>query len=346
MKNFCSGKALLFAALLLSAFLTGGCDDAKTTTPEPKAKPTVGILLYREDDFYISMVRLAMLEALDGKAEALVFYAQGNQLTQNDLLDKLIAQNVDGLAINLVDTQAASSVLDLLKKADIPVVFFNREPDLNIIRLYNKAAFVGTNTAEAGILQGEIITRLWKDNPEFDRNKDGKFQYVLFQGNADNPEAIARTEYSIRQALENGVPMRQVGQNYVSNWDKSLAADAMRVAMLMHMNEIELVVANNDSMALGAISALQESGFNLPGGDLAKFIPVVGVDAIPPAIEAINEGIMSATVKQDSTAMGRAISSLLMNIINGRDFLEGTSYQWDESGVAIRIPYSQVSGDD
>ena len=73
---------------------------------------------------------------------------------------------------------------------------------------------------------------------------------------------------------------------------------------------------------------------------------MVGVDAIPPAIDAINNGTMSATVKQDGQAMGKAIADLLLNIINGKNFLEGTGYSWDESGVAVRIPYSPVTNED
>lgn len=345
-KNYLSAALRLTAALLLACGLAAGGCDSEPTKSQIKSEPRVGILLYKSDDVYISLVAKALRESLAGKAEITLFYAQENQLTQNEQLDKLLAQKVDALAVNMVDTQAAANIVDMAKKADVPVVFFNREPDLNVIKLYNKAAFVGTNTMEAGILQGDLIARLWKEHPEFDRNKDGLFQYIMFQGNADNPEAIARTEYSIKQAREQGVEMRQVGQTYVCNWDMNLAFDAMKVALVMHAHEIEIVVANNDSMALGAITALNELGFNLPQGGRGEFIPAVGVDAIPPAIDAIKNGTMSATVKQDGAAMGQTISVLLLNIINGKNFLESTGQQWDESGVAVRIPYSSVTGGD
>lgn len=332
------------AALLLLSFTlaAAGCDEPERRD-EARSRPRIGVLIYRQDDIYISMVRQALQKSLEGRAELSFFFAEDDQLTQNEQLDKLAAERFDGLAVNLVDTQAAASVVDLLKKADIPVVFFNREPDLNMIKLYSKAAFVGTNTLEAGLMQGDIIARLWRAHPEFDRNGDGELQYIMFQGNADNPEAVARTEYSVRRAREHGVGMRQIGQTFVCNWDSELALEAMRAALAMHAGDIELVISNNDSMALGALQALTEAGFNLPDGNGEKFIPVVGVDAIPPAIAAIDSGVMSATVKQDGEAMGRAIAALLLNIINGKNFLEGTPYSWDASGAAVRIPYSPVS---
>lgn len=349
MKKFYRPASAILAALLLGicalALPLAGCDGPPPEKAASKrSKPLIGVLLYRHDDIYISLVYSAMQKALEGKAELVMYAAAEDQLTQNEQIDRLLADKVDAMAVNLVDTQAAASVVDLAKKTDTPVVFFNRQPDMKVIKLYDKACFVGTSTNEAGVMQGQIIAKLWQSHPEFDRNGDGSFQYIMFQGNADNPEAVARTEYSVREARALGVEMRQIGQTYVCNWDKNLAREAMRVAMVMHGHEIELVISNNDAMALGAIEALGELGFNLPGGK-SKFIPVVGVDAVPQAIEAIGQGIMSATVRQDGSAMGGAIASLIMNIVQGRGFLDDLPYKWDESGVAVRLPYSMFTGE-
>lgn len=337
----------ILALLLLGVFslALGGCEDkAPENTRIKRTQPVIGVLLYRSDDIYISLVYSAMQKALEGKAELVMLAASEDQLTQNEQFDKLLSDKVDAIAVNLVDTQAAASVVDIAKKNDLPVVFFNRQPDMNVIKLYDKACFVGTSTHEAGVLQGRIIANLWHKQPHFDRNGDGSFQYIMFQGNADNPEAIARTEYSVREARSLGVDMRQLGQTYVCNWDGKLAREAMRVAMIMHGKDLELIISNNDAMALGAIEVLAEFGFNLPGSDKSRFIPVVGVDAVPQAIEAIEQGIMSATVRQDGEGMGKAIASLIMNIVQGRGFLDDLPYKWDESGVAIRLPYSMLTG--
>ncbi|MCC8193692.1 MAG: galactose ABC transporter substrate-binding protein, partial [Deltaproteobacteria bacterium] len=223
-------------------------------------------------------------------------------------------------------------------------VFFNREPDLNSIKAYSNARFVGTDAFDAGVMQGDIIQSLWERHPEYDRNGDGQCQYVMIQANIDNPEAVARTEYSVRQAREKGVVMQQVGETLFCGWDETMAYDAMSLLFPLYADTVELVISNNDSMALGAIRVMQEYGYNLEGGDPAKFIPVVGVDAIPQAAEAIRKGIMSATVAQDDKAMGSAIGTMLLNVLAGKDYLEGMSYPWDASGIAIRIPYSRFSG--
>ncbi|MDR2780051.1 MAG: galactose ABC transporter substrate-binding protein [Synergistaceae bacterium] len=325
-------RILLFALCLALATLFGAVTAASA------ADLRIGILIYKYDDTYISTVRNALNKALEGKAEITMQDGKGDQATQNDQLDVLIERQVDGLIVNMVDAQAAAGVVNKIKAAGIPVVFFNREPDLNVLKTYDKAVFVGTNAADAGKMQGDIIKELWTSNPAFDLNKDGKFQYVMFKGEPDNPEAIARTEFSVSQAVENGVKLEQVGETFVCNWDTALAQQAMESALAANEGKIELVIANNDSMAMGAIAALSNIGYNVEGGN--KLIPVIGVDATDQAVDAINKGVMSATVKQDGQAMGNAVAEITLNMISGKAPLEGTNHKYDASGIAVRIPYA------
>ena len=341
MKQYAVAFAALAVAVLFSALLPG-CepeDQKKAADGEPVG----GILVYRQDDTYIGLVTTAVQEALSSWAEVEVLYAKDDQMLQNEQIDGLLKKGVRALAVNIVETQAAATAVDAIKKAGIPVVFFNREPDLNSLKSYSKACFVGTNASDAGIMQGDIVTELWRGHPEYDRNGDGKCQYVMIQANLDNPEAVARTEYSVKQARANGIDMRQVGETLLCNWDANLAHEAMQLVFPYNSANIELIISNNDSMALGAIKALNESGYNLEGGDPAKYIPVVGVDAVPPAIEAIQKGMMSGTVVQDGNAMGNAVAAIIRNAVDGNNYLEGLPYAWDDSGIAIRLPPSRYT---
>jgi methyl-galactoside transport system substrate-binding protein len=341
-------KWLTIAAWGLLALSGAGCDGSAPERAERApdgAGPVIGILLYKGDDTYITLVAAALREELTERGTLRIESAENNPLTQDEQLDAMLAQQVDVLVMNLVDPKAAAMTLDKVRKSGIPVIFFNREPDLEVIKTYDGVCFVGTTAIDAGILQGDIIARLWEGHPEYDRNGDGTFAFVMFQGEPDNPEAVARTEFSVRQARSRGVAMRQMGATLVCDWDAELARQAMELALATLENDIELVVANNDAMALGAIAALSGRGYNLENGEPAKFIPVVGVDAIPSALEAIRKGVMSATVRQDAEGMARAVAALALNGAAGKDFLEGTGYTWDESGVAVRIPYSPYSGE-
>jgi methyl-galactoside transport system substrate-binding protein len=132
--------------------------------------------------------------------------------------------------------------------------------------------------------------------------------------------------------------MEQIGQTFVCFWDAALAQAAMESALAANEGKIELVIANNDSMAMGAIAALSNIGYNMEGG--SKFIPVIGVDATDQAIDAIERGIMSGTVKQDGVSMGNAIAVIMLNMIAGKAPLDGTPYEYDDSGIAFRIPFT------
>ena len=341
MKQYAAAFAIFMVPVIFSGLLLG-CE------PEPPKKaagekPVIGVLVYKQNDMYLDLVSRAMQEALSRWANVEVLYAQEDQMLQNEQIDTLLKKDVQALAVNIVETQAAARALDAIKKAGIPVVFFNREPDLNSLRGYSKTCFVGTNAIDAGLMQGDIITDLWRKHPEYDKNGDGKCQYVMIQANLDNPEAVARTEYSVKQARTNGISMQQAGETLLCNWDENMAYQAMQLIFPYNDTGIELIIANNDSMALGAIKALNESGYNLEEGDPARFVPVVGVDAIPLAVEAIRKGVMSGTVVQDGEAMGKAVASILRNAVAGREYLEGLPYTWDDSGIAIRIPYSRYT---
>lgn len=326
------------AVLAVLTMFLPGCDS--TPPPKAPAKPVAGIFIYDESDVYISLVSRSLRERLTGVMEHHLFAAGNDQFTQDEQISAFIARKGSILIVNMVDTLSASRIVDKAQKADIPVIFFNREPDLNGIRNYSKACFIGTTALDAGKMQGAIIKRLWDAHPEYDRNKDGKLQYIMIQANADNPEAVARTEYSVKRARELGVPLQQVGDTAFCDWKEDLAYESTRPTLAAFGNVVEMVIANNDSMALGAIRALNETGFNLENGPPDKFIPVLGVDAVPQAMEAIRKGVMSATVKQDHGLMAETIASFAANALNGKDFLDGTSWKWDNSGMAVRIPYA------
>ena len=74
--------------------------------------PTVGVLIYKYDDTYISTVRNALETALNGKAEIIMQDGKGDQATPNAQLDVMIEKGVDVLCGNMVDAKAASGVVE------------------------------------------------------------------------------------------------------------------------------------------------------------------------------------------------------------------------------------------
>lgn len=301
-------------------------------------------VLYTFDDEYIAAVR-SSLEKIQSENEDKVqfFFYDGkrNQDIQNEILDMILKEGTDLILLNLVDVKVAQNAINKIKQTNIPVVLFNREPNVEEgpIKTYSKALFIGTDAREAGILQGKILINEWnKNKSNIDRNRDGILQYVMLMGERDNLEAIGRTRYSISTIEEAGIKTEELALR-VANWNKELAKSATESLLFRYGDGIEAIIANNDAMAIGAIEALQNSGYNT--GSVARTIPVVGVDAIKDARDFIDKGYMTGTVLQDDYKMAEALYLVGMNLVLGRNPLESTNYKFDETGVSIRIPYEE-----
>ena len=324
------------------------CGMAMSMVPvqaeEAKDEINLGVLIYKFDDTYISTVRAAIekyAEEADVTINLDMQDAQGDQAKQNDQMDILVEKDLDAVLINCVDTGSAQGLADKAKEAGIPAIFFNREPAKEIMESC-EGLFVGTTASEAGVMQGDLLADMWEAHPEYDLNGDGVCQYLVFKGEPGNPEAEARTSYSVSQAEERGMKMENVqGEPVVANWATDQAQNSMEAILAAHEGEIEAVFCNNDDMALGVISALNAVGYNTDA-EAENWIPVIGVDATDAGVEAINSGKMAATVKQDGDAMGKALIEVAINAANGKDFVEGTEYEIAEDGVSVRIPYSRV----
>lgn len=370
--------AACIAAAMTMSLLTGcggnssGSDSASGNT-ESSSDANVAVFYYTYSDTYIASVRTALDEKLDGMGVTYQDYdANSNQTTQNEQIDTAIQTGATMLIVNIVTSgsvDASSQIIDKAEAAGIPVVFFNRavegdEEEGEVLGSYDKCAFVGTDAPEAGHMQGEMIGNYLVENyDEVDLNKDGKISYAMFMGQLGNVEAIYRTQYGVEDAdkilKENGKPGMEYfdssnKDNYQVDQDGNWSATAANNYMTTNLsqfneengNMIEVIICNNDGMAEGAISALNDKGYNLGTAD-SKTIPVFGVDATDAAKQLIADGKMTGTIKQDADGMAVCIADLTKNVTAGKDLMEGTdSYNISENvSNKIFIPYAEYTGE-
>jgi methyl-galactoside transport system substrate-binding protein len=327
----------LILGVMCVGLMTVGCGKTDTEEASAEKMPSIGVTIYKFDDNFMSFVRRAIETNAEEKAKLNLNDSQNDQAKQNEQIEMMISKGVDSLAVNLVDPQAASTIISKAKKEDLPVVFFNKEPSDEDMASYDKCWYVGTTSAESGIIQGELITDSWKANPAWDKNGDGKIQYVLLKGEPGHPDAEARTKYSVETVVDNGIEVEEL-ELQTAMWDTAKAKDLMDAWVSKHGDNIEYVICNNDAMAIGAISSLQAEGYF--SGD--KFIPIVGVDAIPDALVRIEEGTLVGSVLNDAANQGKATVDLALNVAKGKDPLEGTEWKLDDS-KAVRVPYVSIT---
>lgn len=319
----------------------------------------VSVFYYTYSDTYISSVRGEMDKML--RAAGINFHnydANSNQTTQTEQVDTAITKGSQLLIVNIVDTgsdDAAKTIVSKAKSAGIPVIFFNRSVSDAVLSSYDKCAFVGTNYEEAGQLQGQMIGEYIKDNySSLDINGDGKISYVLFKGQQGNAEAEARTKYAVEEANK---VLTAAGKSKLTfydkantsgylvdqdgNWSNAAANNYMKTILSGYSeagrNMVELVIANNDEMALGALAALEEAGYNKSG---KRYIPIFGIDATEAAKSKIASGAMTGTIKQDAAGMSDAIVKVASNFTNGRSMFNGIDEALIVSERVLNIPYS------
>ena len=210
-------------------------------------------------------------------------------------------------------------------------------------------------------MQGEMIGKYLVENfGKVDLNGDGKISYVMFKGQEGNMEAIARTQYGVEDAdkilTENS--REKLSFYDASNTDKYLvdqdgqwssaaATNYMSTILAQYSeankNMVELVIANNDEMALGAISALQAAGYNKEGAT-EKVIPVFGVDATEAAQAAIKNGTMVGSIKQDAEGMAKVITTIAGNFLDGKDVFSDVNSDDVVGKWRVNIPYATYTG--
>jgi methyl-galactoside transport system substrate-binding protein len=298
------------------------------------ANTKLGFTVYKYDDNFMAVVRQAIEKeaANDKDVELLMNDSQNSQSMQNDQIDILLSHGVQALAVNLVDPAAAPVIIRKAKEDNIPIVFYNKEPSAKALASYDKAYFVGTVSKDAGIIQGELIAKQWAENPKWDRNGDGVIQFVLLKGEPGHPDAEARSSYVVSTLNDKGYKTEQLHLD-TAMWDTAMAKDKMD-AWVSGPNgkNIEVVIANNDGMAMGAVESLKANG--------KTDIPVFGVDALTEALAMVESGQMAGTVLNDAPNQAKATYELTRNLAQGKPAAEGT--EWKLVDRVIRVPYVGV----
>ena len=302
----------------------------------------VGACIYKYDDTFMTGVRNAMIAEMEKQGGKLqVVNSQNKQTIQTDQVDAYITEEVDALIVNPVDRTASEPLMSKAKEADIPIIFVNREPYADVMNAYDRIWYVGAKAEESGTQSGELIAEYFKAHPEADKNHDGKIQYIMLRGEQGHQDAVLRTDYSIKAMKDAGFEIVELGSD-TANWSKVQATDKMTAFISEHgVDNIEAVLANNDDMALGAIEALNAQGYNT--GDPARYIPVVGVDATAPALEAMKNGAMLGTVLNDADNQGIASIKIAVVAAAGGEVNEETIGYKITDGKYIWIPYRKVT---
>ena len=268
----------------------------------------ISIFYYDQDDIFLNQLGNKLNDRIASSYKCKNYYASKSQLTQNLQVDSQL-NNSKIVLMNMVDRLASGAIVEKCMQKDLPVIFFNREPLLEDMQGYDKCYYVGPDPDKQGRLQVECAAKLFGEpqdlNSEYDLNHDNKIQLVILKGEQGHQDAERRTQSCLSTLRQKGyeIELLSIG---VCNWSQSEAYNLMWSQYSTTLKNVELILANNDEMAIGAASYIRGV---LPDGK--KLIPVIGVDATTAGIEAVNSNLLYSTIINDDTLQVDAISKLV-----------------------------------
>ena len=257
----------------------------------------VGVSMAYFDDLFLTTLREAMTAQAKETGVKLQFEdAQGDIGKQLSQIQNFIAQKVDAMVVNPVDSSATPKMTKLATDAGIPLVYVNREPYEK--DLPEKVVYVGSDEHVSGKLEGEAIAALLNN----------KGNVAIMMGELSTQAAVLRTEGVEKVIAQH--PEMKVVQKQTANWRRNEAIDLMN-NWLVAGTKIDAVAANNDEMAIGAIIAVQQAGKD------PKKIFIGGVDATRDALGEMEKGNLAVTVFQDAKGQGKAVVDSAIKLIKG-----------------------------
>ena len=319
-------------------YLIMGCGASES---DDQNEIYVGIACYDQGDIFISnLIQCFKNELNSQKGDSYdvmvtVRDAVGSQKTQNDQVKEMIDEGLNILCINLVDRTDPSEIIDSAKEKNIPIIFFNREPVAEDMMQWDKLYYVGAKARQSGQMQGEIAADLILKDKSIDKNHDGKIQYVVLEGEMGHQDAIVRTDSSVETILAKGIKMEKLSYE-IANWKRAQAQNRMEQLIRQYGNTIELVLSNNDDMALGALDSYRLMGYTKDDMPM-----MLGVDGMQEALEAVKDGRLTGTVYNDKEGQAQIMAAIVFASVSGKG-LDGINF---ENLTEVYLPYQKVTID-
>ena len=221
--------------------------------------------------------------------------AKSSAETQASNVENLIAQGAQVLIILAQDGTAIKPSVASAVSQGIPVIAYDRlieDPQVLYITFDN---------VEVGRMEARAVY-----------GAQPKGNYVVIKGNkADANADFLRGGYDdvIGNAVKSG-DIKIVGETYTDNWDPSKAQTEMEQFLTQNNNAVDAVLAENDGMAGGVVSALAAQG-------LAGKVPVSGQDGDAPALNRIALGLQTVDIWKDARMLGKSAGDSAAQMCGG-----------------------------
>lgn len=289
----------------------------------------VGIAAYNMEDEYLSDMIYELANQMDaydfgsGRVVYEIFDAEGSVRRQDRQLQYMCQQDFDVLIVNLVKPSLAANFLNMAANNKKKVILFNREVDEKDMSISDNIWYVGTDGYKAGEIQGKMIVDAIDGNIYSDSNGNGKIDYILVEGEPTHFDSIRRTKGFLESTMN--LPMNQL-EDISADWSREMACEELKKLDRETVTETEIVVCNNDDMALGVADFYSLMDMEPP--------IIIGINNTAETGEKIKEDIIYGTVDNDIESQIERICTVVSYITAGK--------KTDDNHVWYSIPIEVI----
>ncbi|MGU3776565.1 sugar ABC transporter substrate-binding protein [Burkholderia metallica] len=248
----------------------------------------IGVTMASFDDTFLTILRNSISDAAKKDGATVQIEDGGNDVgKQLSQVQNMIAQKVDAIIVNAVDTDATPKITKMVAAAKIPLVYVNRKP-VDFDKLPAGVAVVASDEKQSGTLQARQVCKLL----------GGKGDVLVLMGELSNESARARTKDIEDVIATKDCSGMKIVDKREGKWSRTQGQD-ITMNWLSSGTKYDAIISNNDEMAIGAINALKAA---------RKWTPktiVAGIDATPDGLASMKSGELKVSVYQNAAGQGQ-----------------------------------------
>ncbi len=288
---------------ITALFFIGCLSIFQTSAAELRSHGCIDVFYSKASDPFISSFDDSLkAQSLPLGEKVRSFDAQGHEDIQ---MQQYLSVSSDKCMkiIDLSNPLYSQSIVSYAREQGQKLVFFNRKPDAGAMISYGKVWYVGSNPIEIGEAQGKMVVNYVVKHPEYDRNNNNRLDIVLLKGPFSDYISEFRVQRMLKELKKAQIKFERVA-TINANWSFESSFEQISEYIKKNgLDNVDVIISNNDSMALGALQALQMNNYNI-GQGYSK-IPIFGIDSIPEALTAIHKGLLEGSVSHDYRTMAK-----------------------------------------
>ena len=309
------GTSFVLAALLLNI----GCNK------HTEKKEVIGVLLRNDTEPFLAAYKEGLIKAANESGITLQSYSANNDAAiQIDQLKTMLLNGVRNFVIIAYNTDLTEQMAKIINSQGGSAAFSNIIPSVDALKVGKNLFYASSPETDAGNFQAQIIDGYFKKNPSKINGK--KLNVVYFNGEYGHPGQIYRKLGVMEGLAKLGYNVNVVAE-FGANWNLDSARQYLSLWLEGNHPDFDVVIAQNDEMALGAVEALISHGLvdnpsnpsqDLDGDGTALYVPVLGVDATEGGKASMQKNQMYGTVLQDAdTQAATALELVWQCLENG-----------------------------